>query len=237
MKQLENGASRIVLSQLSKHAIFGTVVATVKTASETYETSQNTVGDILGPLVYLASELVLDVKSRTKKADDNVTTASDWIKWLNPNITKSATFARQLSRLTLSATIRGLFANCKTLDDYKDTVHNRKLYTFKAWRDAAAGGDTGTKNVTLTELYEMSPSALRRHFKKTYEKAQDDKLANDLKVRKIQVEVLSLITDKRKENRAEAKKHGSRNANVHGGNHGTGKIARAMKAVRDQATV
>jgi len=237
MEQLKNGASRIVLSDLSKHEIFGTVVATVKTASETYEKSQNTVGDILGPLVYLASELVLDVKSRTKKADNNVTTSSDWIKWLNPNITKSETFARQLSRLTLNPKVRALFANCKDLDDYKHTVHNRKLYTFKAWRNAAAGNDTGTKNLTLTEMYKMSPTALRRHFKKTYEKANDDKLANDLKIRKIQVDILSLITDKRKDNRAEAKKHGSRNAKVHGGNHGTGKIAKAMKAVQEQATV
>ena len=217
MNQLKNSVSRIELSELTKHEVFGDVVAQVKVASEKYETSQNTVGDFLAPLVYLASELVLDIKPRTKKSEPNVTTASDWIKWLNPNITQSEAFAKQLSRLTLSKRIRELFADCKTLDDYIDTMHNKKLYTFKAWKSAASGTDTGTKNLTLTQMYDMTPSALRRHFKKTYNKAEDTKLAKDLKVRKIQVEVLNSITDKRKANRVSAKKRGSKAATVHSG--------------------
>ena len=222
MNHLENGVSRIVLSELTKHKVFADVVARVKSASENYETSQNTFGDFLAPLVYLASELVLNVKSRTKKAETGVTTASAWIKWLNSNITKSEAFAKQLSRLTLSERVRELFADCKTLEDYIDTMHNKKLYTFKAWREAASGkGEgAGTKNLTLTQMYDMTPSALRRHFKKTYNKAEDTKLAKDLKVRKIQVEVLTTITDKRKDNRVSAKKRGSRAAQVKSGSNG-----------------
>lgn len=222
----------------TKHSQLGDLVESIADASKAYETSHNTTSDFLAPLVYLAGPLMFNVKPNTKKSTtENPFPASDWITWLNNNCTQSEDFAKKLSRLTINANIRALFDKCKTVDHFKDSAKNLGLHTFVDWDKASRGTDTGPRPLSQKELYTKTTSQLRKYFKAVYAKAANEKVASELKVRKVQTEVLQDVQNARDTKAKAAKARGSRAARVNTTGNKNGTVAAMKEHAETHATV